>query len=102
MRKIIAFWKLIGELMIYFYGYLSVMHTSPINDVRGLTRESLIAIAANIETRQWRRKFLQSLGLPPEHPRSSTTDDVECFFSILRDTVGKHFTLKEVNYNCMW
>ena len=31
-----------------------------------------------------------------EHPCSSTTDDVECFFSILRDTVGKDFTLKQV------
>lgn len=26
--------------------------------------------------------------------RTSTTDDVECFFSVLRDTVGKYFTLK--------
>ena len=32
----------------------------------------------------------------PEHPRSSTTDDVECFFSVLRDMVGKDFTLKQV------
>ena len=34
--------------------------------------------------------------IPPEHPRSSTTDDVECFFSVLCDTVGKDFTLKQV------
>lgn len=34
--------------------------------------------------------------LPPEHPRCSTTDDVECFFSVLRDVVGKDFTLKQV------
>lgn len=34
--------------------------------------------------------------MPPEHPRASTTDDVECFFSILRDSVGKDFTLKNV------
>lgn len=25
-------------------------------------------------------------------------DDIECFFSVLRDAVGKHFTLKEVHY----
>lgn len=31
-----------------------------------------------------------------EHPHSSTTDDVECFFGILRETVGKYFTLKQV------
>ena len=34
--------------------------------------------------------------LNPEHPRASTTDDVECFFSVMRDTVGKSFTLKRV------
>ena len=31
-----------------------------------------------------------------EHPRASTTDDVECFFSVLRDMVGKDFTHKQV------
>lgn len=36
-------------------------------------------------------------GISPEHPQASTTDDVEYFFSVLRDTVGKDFTLKEVN-----
>ena len=55
-----------------------------------------MALAANIETREWRRKYNAENGIPPEHPRASTTDDVECFFSILRDTVGKDFTLKEV------
>ena len=35
-------------------------------------------------------------GIPPEHPRASTSDDVECFFSVLRDMVGKDFTRKEV------
>ena len=34
----------------------------------------------NIETRQWRRGFNLMNGIPVEHPRSSTTDDVECFF----------------------
>ena len=31
-----------------------------------------------------------------EHPRASTTDDVESFFSVLRDAVGKNSTLKMV------
>ena len=66
----------------------------PISSVCGLTRECLIA--ADIETRQSRSKFLLSYSLKPEHPRSSTTDDVECFFNVLRDTVGKDFTLKQV------
>lgn len=68
----------------------------PLNDVRGFTRETLIALAADIETRQWRRGFNLMNGIPVEHPRSSTTDDVECFFSVVRDTVGKDFTLKQV------
>ena len=37
-------------------------------------------------------------GVPPEHPRASTTDDVECFFSILRNFVGKHFTVEQVQF----
>lgn len=52
----------------------------PIRNVRRLTRETLIT---DIETRQWCSKFLSTQGLPAEHPRSSTTDDIECFFSIL-------------------
>ena len=37
-------------------------------------------------------------GVHPEHPRASTTDDVECFFSVMRDMVGKHFTVREAQY----
>ena len=47
------------------------------------------ALVANLESREWRRKFNTAHGLVPEHPRASTTDDVECFFSLLRDNVGK-------------
>ena len=50
----------------------------------------LSALAADIETREWRRCLNDSLG--PEHPRSSTSDDVECFFSVMRDMVGTNFT----------
>ena len=70
----------------------------PLNNVRGFTRETLIALAADIETSQWHREFNLTNGVPVEHPRSSTTDDVECFFSVVCDTVGKDFTLKQVKY----
>ena len=50
-----------------------------------------MALIANNETREWRRCH----GEYPEHPRSSTTDDVECFFSVLRDMVGLNFTVKQ-------
>ena len=53
-------------------------------------------MTTNIESREWKRLTNMEEGLPPEHPRASTTDDVECFFSMLRDLVGKHFTVKQV------
>ena len=59
----------------------------------------MIALAANIESREWRRQFNTRNRIPAENPRASSTDDVECFFSMLRDTVGKDFTLKEVCLN---
>ena len=64
-----------------------------VSSVCGFTREVLSALAADIETREWRRCLNDSLG--PEHPRSSTSDDVECFFSVMRDMVGMNFTVKQ-------
>ena len=64
--------------------------------MRVFSRETLIALAANIESREWRRQYSVDNNLPMQNPRASSTDDVECFFSVLRDTVGKDFTLKEV------
>ena len=64
--------------------------------VKGFTREILIALAAYIEAREWRSQHNYHLGIPAPHPRSCTTDDVECFFSIMRDSIGKDFTLKQV------
>ena len=37
-------------------------------------------------------------GLKAEHPRASTTDNVECMFSIMRDLLGKNFIVKQVQY----
>jgi len=62
------------------------------------SQETLNALLADIEGREWRQMHNELVGIPFEHPRSSTTDDVECFFSILRDTIGANFTLKEVKY----
>ena len=59
----------------------------------------LTAMIANIETREWRRRQIsQSQTGSPEHPRASNTDDVECFFSVLRDHVGANFTLKQAKF----
>lgn len=73
-----------------------------INGVRGFTRETLSAILVDIESREWRRQYNVTDSIPPEHPRASTTDDVQCFFSVLRDMVGKDFTHKEVSYMVMY
>ena len=56
-----------------------------------------MALVADIETREWRHRHNIDNSIPLEHARASTTDDVECFFSVLKDTVGKDFTLQEVN-----
>ena len=44
--------------------------------IRGFSRETLNAVIANVETREWRREVNLREGIPPEHPRASTTDDV--------------------------
>lgn len=80
-----------------FCGYAHVLHRD-ISTVRGLTRETLIALTTNIESREQKRCSNVSRGLMQEHPRASTTDDVECFFSVIRDAVGKHFTYKDVQF----
>ena len=58
-----------------------------------------MAITANICTGNYRQEFIAGHGLRLEHPRAGTTDGIECFFSVLRDVVGKDFTLKQV---CMF
>ena len=55
-------------------------------------------MTTDIESRELKRITNMEQGLPPEHPRAATTDDVECFFSILRDSVGKYFTVKQLQY----
>jgi len=75
---------------------IALLHRS-IAGVRGFSRETIVALAANIESREWRRKYLTEQNLPPEHSRVNTIDDVECSFSVLRDSVGKDFILKKIN-----
>ena len=49
-----------------------------INTIQGMTQQTLIALTTNIESKEWiRRRHVG--GVPAEHPRASTTDDVECF-----------------------
>lgn len=64
----------------------------------GFTRETVIALTTNVEGREFHRRERVENGYPIENPRASTTDDVECFFSLLRDNLGKDFTLKHVQF----
>ncbi|XP_070562220.1 uncharacterized protein [Ptychodera flava] len=57
----------------------------------GFTREILVGIFANICDQERRRHN----SLSPEHPRASTTDDVECFFPTAHQHLGDCFTLKD-------
>ena len=60
-----------------------------------MTREVIIGLVANIETREQRRENYSALELPPEHPRSSSTDDVEGIISLFHEILGPIFDIKE-------
>ena len=74
------------------------MHFRSLSDVLGFSRETLVAVITNIEGREWHRRACVCDNRLPEHPRASSTDDVECFFSMMRDVIGQNFTTKEVKY----
>ena len=42
-----------------------------VSGIRGLIRECLIALTADIETRNYHQEFNSSHGIPPEHPPSA-------------------------------
>ena len=111
-----VYWRLTGNYHVYHYYIcthtcnlvyflvLDIYHNfvthyyRPIGRIRGFTRETLIALTTNIESREHRRMEIAISQSLPENPRASTTDDVECFFSVLRDSThtDKDFTLKTV------
>ena len=77
-----------------FQIFISVLFRS-LSGVLGFSKETLIAVVTNIEGRELHRRDCASNNRPPEHPRASSTDDVECFFSLMRDSIGQNFTIKE-------
>lgn len=58
----------------------------------------MIAVTTNIEGREHLRQEQVNSGSSLEHPRAASTDDVECFFSMMRDTIGQNFTTKELKF----
>jgi len=79
--------------------YLTISIYRPINNIIGFSKETLVALITNIEGREWHRREVMSGNRQKEHPRASTTDDVECFFSMIRDNIGQNFTSKQVKFN---
>ena len=58
-----------------------------------LQGKTLMARITNIEGREWQRCYM---GQTPDHPRASSTDDVEFFFcSVMRDSIGRNFITKQ-------
>ena len=63
----------------------------------GPTRELVVAIVANIESRElWRRQY-ERRQLIPEHPRASSSDDVEGFFFSFAWYIRASLRLKATN-----
>jgi hypothetical protein len=65
-----------------------------IKGIQGLTRETVVGLIANIESQELRREEYQQRQLPPEHPRASSTDDVEGFIGVLHALLGPIFDHK--------
>ncbi|XP_078679355.1 uncharacterized protein LOC144915008 [Branchiostoma floridae x Branchiostoma belcheri] len=69
-----------------------------VEGICGFSRETIIGVTTNIDSQEIRRLQNTTIGFP-EHPRASTTDDVECFFSMLNNKIrGELVTLKEFKF----
>ena len=64
------------------------------NRVHGVTRETVIALLANLTSLQMRRHEYRDRGMTSELPRSGTSDDVESFISVLYEMFGDVFDMK--------
>ena len=77
-----------------FFNHSVIFHR-PIKGICGLTCEIIVGLIANLETRELRRKEYHERDLPPEHPRASSTDDVEGIIALFHEVMGDHFDLKQ-------
>ncbi|XP_070537621.1 uncharacterized protein [Ptychodera flava] len=94
---------ILEELMPLYrdvYDFATVDINRPLQGIKGFSRETIIAVVTNIESQEFRRRQIATSNLPQEHPRAGTTDDVECFFSLLRKKLGDSFTHKQ--FKCCW
>lgn len=80
--------------VVIIFLFYSFFHCRPIKGIQGLTREVVVALIANIESRNLRQIECLTEGLPPENPRASTTDDVEGLIAMLHLMLGPVFDHK--------
>ncbi|CAB4021403.1 Hypothetical predicted protein [Paramuricea clavata] len=66
-----------------------------IKGICGFTRELIVGLIANLESREIQRQEYLERSLPPEHPRASSGDDVEGFVALLHEMFGLIFYLKQ-------
>jgi len=95
---ILVYWKSTGKQQdIIWYYFIALLQK--LNNILRFSKETVVALTTNIEGREWHRREVANGNRKPDHPRASTTDDVECFVSMIRDNIGHNFTTKQVNFN---
>ncbi|XP_020617251.1 uncharacterized protein LOC110055224 [Orbicella faveolata] len=67
----------------------------PIKGICGMTREIIVGLVANLETHQQGREEYTKRDLPLEHPRASSTDDVEGIIALFHEVIDVVFDTKE-------
>ena len=95
-----AYQKTPGITQWYILILIIVIHFCRcLNNALGFSKKSLVALITNIKGREQHRRLLMSNSQKPEHLRAPSTDDLECFFSMMRDSTGQIFTTKQVDFN---
>ena len=69
------------HVLVHKHAEILVMHTyvffyRDVCGICGFSKETLIAVTTDIESRELKRVVNMEEGLPAEHPRASTTDDL--------------------------
>ena len=83
------------EIFTYAQPVSVLLNCRSIKGICGFTRELIVGLIANLESRELRRLEYCERNLPPEHPRASSSDDVEGFVALLHEMFGLVFDLKQ-------
>ncbi|KAL9977347.1 hypothetical protein ACROYT_G014739 [Oculina patagonica] len=75
---------------------LQIISTAFCPNIKG-PGEVIVAVTTNIESQEFRRCYGQEKGLPPEHLRAGSTDDVEVIFAYFHERLGPLFDEKALH-----